>query len=254
LSRHLLVIGAQRSGTTYLHTLLDAHPQITMARPARPEPKVFLSAEKTGRGLDWYRRTFFAHATDELVLGEKSTSYIEAPRAAERAREVLGDADIVVLLRDPVDRAVSNWRFSTDNGLEARPLEVALQENLTGSSGWDSSATSVSPFAYLERGRYADHLAPWWAAYQDSVRVVFLQELLDDPATLSGLYRTLGVDPAFRPPGVRTVVNQSSEPAPVLPDELRARLDDYFAASNAVLSRRLGRALPWSPPSTRSTP
>ena len=49
--RHLLVIGAQRCGTTYLHTLLDAHPQITMARPANPEPKVFISDEATGKGL-----------------------------------------------------------------------------------------------------------------------------------------------------------------------------------------------------------
>jgi hypothetical protein len=254
LSRHLLVIGAQRSGTTYLHTLLDEHPQVTMARPARPEPKVFLSAEKAGLGLDWYRRTFFSHARTELVLGEKSTSYLEAPQAAGRAREVLGDAAIVVLLRDPVDRAVSNWQFSTDNGFETRPLETALQENLAGSSDWDSAATSVSPFAYLERGRYASYLEPWWTVFHDSVSVVFLQELLDEPTTLQGLYATLGVDPSFRPSGVRTVVNQSSAPAPALPGDLRARLDDYFADANTLLSHRLGRNLPWPQPPTRSTP
>ena len=79
--RHLLVIGAQRCGTTYLHTVLDSHEQITMARPANPEPKVFCSDELTRRGAEWYRETYFAHAGGELLLGEKSTSYLEDPNA-----------------------------------------------------------------------------------------------------------------------------------------------------------------------------
>ncbi len=86
VTRHLLVVGGQRCGTTYLHGLLDEHPEIAMARPARPEPKVFLSDELSGRGLEWYRSTYFAHATDEKVLGEKSTSYLEDPLAADPRR------------------------------------------------------------------------------------------------------------------------------------------------------------------------
>ena len=82
--RHLVVIGAQRCGTTYLHDLLAAHPQIAMARPTRPEPKVFLSDEVADRGRGWYVETYFGHATDEPVLGEKSTSYLEYPEVADR--------------------------------------------------------------------------------------------------------------------------------------------------------------------------
>ena len=137
--QHFLVIGGQRCGTTYLHTMLDAHPDITMARPARPEPKVFLDAEKSARGLGWYRETYFAHAAGEARWGEKSTSYIESAEAASRAAEVLGDADILVLLRDPVVRAVSNWRFSTDNGFETRPLAEAFEANLADSPAWDAA-------------------------------------------------------------------------------------------------------------------
>ncbi|MDQ3094586.1 MAG: sulfotransferase domain-containing protein, partial [Actinomycetota bacterium] len=160
MTRHLLVIGGQRCGTTYLGALLDSHPDITMARPARPEPKVFLSEELAAHGLDWYRATYFSHATSERLLGEKSTSYLDVPQAAARARSVLGRADIVVQLRDPIARAVSNWRFSRQNGLEHRLLAQALEDNLEGSLPWDPSVTSVSPFAYLERGRYLDHLEP----------------------------------------------------------------------------------------------
>jgi dTDP-4-amino-4,6-dideoxygalactose transaminase len=245
MSRHLLVIGGQRCGTTYLHGLLDEHPEIAMARPARPEPKVFLSDELSNRGAEWYRSTYFSHASGEKVLGEKSTSYLEDPAAATRAAVVLGDPMIVVLLRDPVARAISNWRFSTDNGLEKRPLDVALRESLEQESEWDSGASSVSPFAYLARGRYADHLAPWLATFGDAVQVHFLAELLEDDAALAGLYAGLGVDPGFRPDGRDQVANGSSGPAPELPADLTAKLEGYFAASNQELVELLGRDLPW---------
>ena len=245
MTRHLLVIGGQRCGTTYLHGLLEEHPEIAMARPARPEPKVFLSDELSGRGREWYRSTYFAHATDEKVLGEKSTSYLEDPLAATRAAVVLGDPHIVLLLRDPVARAISNWRFSTDNGLETRPLDVALRESLEREAAWDPSVSSVSPFAYLARGRYADHLRPWLDAFGDAVRVHFLAELLGDDDALADLYAGLGVDPGFRPAGRDTVANGSSGPAPDLPSDLTAMLEGYFASSNQALTEMLGRDLPW---------
>ena len=110
--RHLLVIGAQRCGTTYLHTLLDAHPQITMARPANPEPKVFCSDEATRKGAKWYRDTYFAHARDELPAGREEHELPRGPgRSCARAAEMLGDVHVLAILRDPVKRAVSNWRL-----------------------------------------------------------------------------------------------------------------------------------------------
>lgn len=244
MSRHLLVIGAQRCGTTYLARLLDAHPQITMARPARPEPKVFLSDEQTDRGLDWYRRTWFGHATDELLLGDKSTSYLEDARAALRAWRMLGAAEVVVSLRDPVDRAVSNWRFSTDNGLETRPLETALRENLEQAAAWDPAGTSVSPFAYLERGRYTDYLRPWVERYPET-RVVLLPELRNDPAVLRGLYGDLGVESSFLPEGRDRRLNESQVEVPQVAEETVARMRDYYADTDAELRRLLGRPLPW---------
>lgn len=216
-----------------------------MARPARPEPKVFLSDALAERGRGWYRETYFGHATTELLLGEKSTSYIEDPDAPARVAQVLGPTEIVVLLRDPVQRAVSNWRFSTDNGFEARPLETALRENLVGTKSWDRRPISVSPFAYLERGRYADYLEPWFAAFPSSMHVLFSEALMDDDATLHELFRSLGVDPGYRPTNQGRVVNQSREPAPALPADLVGLLRKYFVASDGALSQRLGRDLPW---------
>lgn len=246
MTRHLLVIGAQRCGTTYLHALLDAHPDITMARPARPEPKVFLSANVVQRGADWYRSTYFAHATNESVLGEKSTSYLEDGAAATRAASVLGSAEIVVQLRDPVARAVSNWRFSTANGFEQRPITEALEANLRGSRAWDRDASSVSPYAYLERGRYVLYLEPWLTAFASTVYVRFLEDVVARRETAADLYRVVGVDPDFQPPDEGYPINQSNGAGPEIDADLVRRLRAYFSGFNARLSDRLGRELPWT--------
>jgi hypothetical protein len=243
--RHLLVIGAQRSGSTYLSEALDAHPQITMARPALPEPKVFCDADKAARGLDWYHHTLFGHAGQEPLLGDKSTSYLEDPKAPARAADMLGEAHVVALLRDPVQRAVSNWRFSTKHGLETRPLEQALLADLEAEQPWDRTATSVSPFAYVRRGRYLDYLEPWVATFPDTTQVLFLEELLTDPAVLSGLFLDLGVDPeeAQAPPS--GPVNNSPGSPPPLSAALVGTLEAYYEASKAALGAHLGRTLPW---------
>jgi hypothetical protein len=245
VNRHFLVIGAQRCGTTYLHSLLEAHPDLAMARPSRPEPKVFLSDELTDRGVEWYDATFFSHAVPGQLLGDKSTSYLEDPGAPARARRMLGEPGVVVVLRDPVERAVSNWRFSTDHGRETRPAEEALVANLSEQRAWDPATSSVSPFAYLERGRYVDHLLPWLDEFPHT-QVLFLDELLVDPTTVTRLLEALGADASYVPTGPSTAVNRSEEPLPELPPEVRVRLEEYFADSDAALARLLGRDLPWS--------
>lgn len=245
MNGHFLVVGAQRCGTTYLHSLLEAHPGVAMARPARPEPKVFLSDELTDRGVEWYDATYFAHAVPGQLLGDKSTSYLEDPLAPARARRMLGEPGVLVVLRDPVERAVSNWRFSTDHGLETRSAEEALTANLQEQQPWDPATSSVSPFAYLERGRYVDHLVPWLQEFPDT-RVLFLDELLEDPTTVSRLLEALGADASYVPAAPDTPVNRSEAPLPELRPELRERLEDYFADSDAALARLLGRDLPWS--------
>lgn len=246
MTRHLLVIGAQRCGTTYLHTLLDAHPQIAMARPARPEPKVFIDAELSARGREWYVETWFADAGDADVLGDKSTSYLEHPEAAGRARAMLGDPLALVQLRDPVQRAISNWAFSSDNGLERRPLAEALEAGLAEApDAWDGNGTSVSPFAYLQRGRYVDYLHPWLEEYGEDLRIGFLEDLAADREAIGGTYRFLGVDAEFRPPAADSPVNASAADAPAVPSELEQRLRAWFADSDAALADLLGRPLPW---------
>jgi hypothetical protein len=248
VSEHFLVVGAQRCGTTYLHDLLDAHPDIAMACPARPEPKVFLTDEVVERGAEWYRWTWFAHATTETVLGEKSTSYLESAAAAVRARAVLGDARVVVQLRDPIERAISNWKFTRSNGLEDLSLPEAIERNLAGRRDWDPTRTSVSPYSYLERGRYAEQLIPWLETFPGLVRVQFLEDLVAEPGVSGELYAWLGVDGTVRPEVLGHPVHESEEGADELGDDLRDRMRNWYAKHDRELSALLGADLPWSVP------
>ena len=246
MSRHFLVIGAQRSGTTYLRSLLDSHPQIYMARPFRPEPKSFLSDEVILRGAEWYRASYFGDAPGDALLGEKSTSYLEYGTAAHRASRVLPrDTSIVVQLRDPVERAVSNWRFTVANGLEDRTLPEAMEESLEGLLPPTPTGLSVSPFSYLPRGRYAEYLDAWSEAFPGRVRVQFLEEVREDRSVIHELFAGLGVDPDFQPPGFNVRENVSGTDAVVLAPHLVERLRDYYRESDEALQRRLGRPLPW---------
>lgn len=244
--RHLVVIGAQRSGTTYLHDLLAGHPDVAMARPARPEPKVFLSADLAARGREWYVQEYFGHARDERLLGEKSTSYLEFPEVAGRVREVLGDPLVLVQVRDPIARALSHWAFSTDNGFETRPAIEVLEANLDGPLPWDPSRSSVSPYAYLERGRYTDYLAPWAEEFGSDLHVLLLDEVRRDRGT--ALFDALGLAPLPTPedggePGAP--VNTSSQEVPELPRGLVTRLRGYYRDADQALAELIGRPLPW---------
>ncbi len=242
MSRHFIVIGAQRSGTTWLHDLLAAHPDIAMARPARPEPKVFLREDAVS--LADYHDEFFGHARSNDVLGEKSTSYLGSAAAPSRVQATLGGPQIVVQLRDPLARAVSHWKFSRQHGLEDLTLTQALRADLHGTDrSWDRHRYSVSPFAYVTRGRYADMLALWTQRFD--VHVQFLEEMRENPARLGSLYRWLGVDDTVRPQEWDSRPNASIRPDEPLDPELVEELRDYYAASDAALTGLLGRDVPW---------
>lgn len=248
MSKHFLIAGAQRCGTTYLRALLADHPGVAMAEPARPEPKVLLDPDLVATGPESYRASWFPHARGDQLLGEKSTSYLDVPAAAVAATRLLGDPLVIVQLRDPVARAVSHWAFSTEHGREERPLADVLEANLAGPLPWDGTGTSVSPYAYLERGRYAEHLRPWAAEHGDRLRVQLLEDLLAAPDAISDTYAWLGLDPDHHPAPAGVPVNASGSRSDsrLAPDMVRA-LRGYFAESDSELEQMLGRALPWVP-------
>lgn len=239
----LFVIGAQRSGTSWLSDVLHAHRDVVMARPARPEPKLFLAGAPDDAAVAEHERRYFAAVPDGVdVLGEKCTSYFEHPEVADAVQEVHPGALFLAVLRSPVQRALSNVRFSAAHGLERRPVDVALDPDVPPPPA--PRGISVSPFDYLARSRYVEHLEPWLRRCgPERLRVVFLSELtapggLDEVRSFLGLSTPLVATPDR--------VNASPQGDHHLDEALRERLERYFEPHDRRLTSLLGRDLPWS--------
>jgi hypothetical protein len=238
-SGYLFVIGAQRCGTSLLRDVLDAHTDVEMARPFTPETKWFLDPSRTP-GVGAFVDALFDAARSPAWRGEKATSYIEHPEAADRIAAALPGARIVAVVREPVARAVSNYAFSLRNGVEDRPIDLALAPDVPRRA-WDPGRFSVSPFAYLERGRYVDHLQPWLERFGDAVTVLLFEDLIEGRATRQ-LFASLGLsipEPVVPPARVNASPEPLEWPSQGVIDDLR----DFFAGPNAALARLLGQDL-----------
>lgn len=238
MPEHFFICGAQRSATTYLYRMLEQHPGIAMAKPMRPEPKYFIRPGATD-DLGEYRATFFTGADAEW-LGEKSTSYIEHPQAAERISRLLPGAMLFFMLRDPVERAISNYRFSRAHGLEPLPLQEALDAEPARVATGAASGLSVSPYAYASRGRYVDYLAPWFTHFpRDRIHLLVAERVVGSRSGLGDIFARLGLDDAAALDGIDQAFNRSDAAGDV-PEAVRERLRAGFAASNGELQRRYG--------------
>lgn len=246
--RFLCIIGAQRSGTTWLYNMLDAHPDITMARPAYPEPKYFLRPQSEVEGSRAYMERYFTPGADAAIIGEKGTSYIEHPEAAARIKRMFPDARVIAILRHPVQRAISNFRFSVKHGIETRTMHDVFIRNVPEPA--IPNGISVSPFNYIGRGDYAHGLLPYREAFGTNLKVLIFEELVGHAKALSELYGWLGVDPAFSPAHPSNPVNASEkEEREDLRPELSGKLSDLCAPLISKTEEFLERSIPsWHDP------
>ena len=160
--KHFFVCGAQRSASTYLSRCLDSHTSIEMAKPIIPEPKVFLERKSETLSPESYRIKWYKNLSQETEwLGEKSVSYIEYPKVPERILKVFTRPRFIFVLRDPVERAISNYHFSRMHGFEDAEINSALIREIQQPDSFKIAghmSISVFPRAYLARGCYIDHL------------------------------------------------------------------------------------------------
>jgi hypothetical protein len=220
---------------------LERHPDIALARPLRPEPKFFLVDELYEQGLEHYSRTWFDSLPADAVIGEKSTNYLEHAHVAARVAQALPAVKVMFLLRDPVERAWSNWRWSTANGMEDLDFTAALDAEAARERDLDPALRYARPHAYLSRGRYAQLLRPWLELLgRDRVLVLRQEDLMRQPTQIAGVHTFLGVEP--RPADAVDVgtVNATPGPPQTMPDDVRADLRRRFEEPNRELVRLLG--------------
>lgn len=191
---NLLIIGAQKCGTTSLWHYLNLHPEVSMSDPKEldffiaPDDGVF-PVGNWHRGLDWYS----SHFSKEIpIQGEASPNYTVHPLTRgvpERAAALVPAAKIVYMVRDPIDRIVSHYLHRLAAGKERRSLDDAL----TDMSG------DILARGFIYRSMYFMQLEQWLECFPESSVLVLDQEDLRERRleTLQRVFRFLGVDESF---------------------------------------------------------
>jgi len=247
---HFLVIGAQRCGTTSLYNYLGQHPGV--ARPLGKELQFFSTHFQ--RGVPWYRAHFPAAQTGSGVLTFEATPYyLFHPQAARRAASVVPGARMIVLVRNPVDRAWSHHRHSSRLGIEHLCFEEALAqepERLRGEAERllaepDYASPRHRAFSYAARGRYAEQLEEWYRHFPpDRIMVVRSEDLYREPRpTYRGVLEFLELS-AWAPPEFPVFTRSRADAAGMDPDT-RCRLREEFEPHNRRLATLLDIDLGW---------
>jgi len=243
---HFLIIGAQRCGTHSLRRWLGESSAVELP----PAKEIHFFDLKFERGLDWYRSRFPERRG--AITGEASPYYVFHPLAPRRIGELLPDVQLIVLLRDPVERAVSHYHHSVAKGFEPLELSEALDrepERLAGEADRivAEPAYRSAPhrnFSYQARGLYADQLERWRSLFPaDQLLAVHSERLFARPREQTGrVCEFLGIPP-IELADAPAYGGRNYAPAP---PQVEKRLRDRFAAPNERLYELVGDDFGWN--------
>jgi Sulfotransferase family len=206
---NFLIIGAAKAGTTALHKYLQQHPQIYLTPTKETNFFAFEGQEINFQGpgdealkdfsitdLNTYQAEF-EQVTQELVIGEACPAYLYFPQAAARIKQYIPDARLIVILRNPVERAYANFLHIVRDDREThRDFALALQAEATRiANNWEWF------WHYIQVGFYGQQLQRYYEMFAPSQIKVYLYEDLkaNAIATLQDIFRWLEVDDTFIP-------------------------------------------------------
>jgi hypothetical protein len=253
-----LIIGAQRAGTTSLYKYLAQHPAVG---PVVLTKGAHYFDTNFDKGLGWYRAHFptrWRAATVQRRLGvpmqtgEGSPYYAFHPLVPRRVAQTLPDVKLILMVRDPVERAYSQYQHELARGFEEVSFEEAIDlepGRLAGERERMIEDPSYNSFhhqhhSYLARGRYMEQIRAW-LEHVDGGRllIVGMEEFFSEPERGFGeVLRFLGL-PAWRPASFE---RYNARRYAQLDPAIRQRLIDHFREPNAELERYLGVPLGWS--------
>lgn len=228
-----LIIGAAKAATTWIANQLRARPDVFIPGP---EPHYF--SREYDRGEQWYRAWFEDSRADQLV-GEKSADYLADPQVPERIAKLLPDAKIVVQLRNPVDRAYSDYCMLYRRGTVSGEIHKFL-----------GSQDNTQP-RFLNDGLYNQHLRRFLDYFPaDKVKIILYDDIRTTPEeVVTEVNVFLGLPDLES--GVQLVERANVKDAPLLPLAMRRTLapakrlvaplrsKPWFKAVHGVLSKEM---------------
>lgn len=247
-----IIIGGQRCGSTSLYRLLVQHPRVRSAF----KKEVHFFSFYVNKGLNWYKAHFPLQGTiseegERIITGEATPYYMFHPAVARRVYETIPDIKLLVILRNPVDRAYSHYQHEVRKGREEESFEEAIRLESKRLEGEKEKLLNVSGYysfnhhrhSYLSRGLYSEQLKEWLAYFSlDQMFIIDSRELFDSTAeTMNQVFRFLGLPEQDITD--RRAYN-AAKYSPMKPS-LEKELADFFKPANEALFDLLGRRFEW---------
>lgn len=232
-----LIVGAQKSGTTTLHHHLSAHPELFL--PACKEVHFFDDDSRDWQAPDHQAyEAHFSSAEPGRVCGEATPAYMLHRRFLERVHRYNAQMRVIAILRDPIQRAWSNWRMEVTRDAEDLPFSQAIRE------GRGRAKDDWRTYSYVERGFYAPQIANMVALFgRENCHFLLTDDLAADPdRALKGLCAFLGCRPPLniRPAVIRPLESQDLG---TIPPHDAAYLASLYARDLRRTAELIGRDL-----------
>jgi hypothetical protein len=234
---NFIIVGAQKSGTTALHYFLQKHRCVTMGNQQEihffDDDKIFAAPPVDYAALHRH----YPRVGPSTMAGDCTPSYLYCAAAAKRIWDYHPQIKLLVLLRNPVDRAFAHWNMQRFKGREPLDFLDAVKEEKTRITG--APPVVARRFAYVDRGLYARQLAPFFELFPpEQIKVVKFETFKDrQRETLDAICSFLGLTP------LRSVRNKDRNVVPYdrpMNWEERVCLYNFFAKDIAELERMLG--------------
>lgn len=251
-----IIIGAQRCGTTSLYDYLSHHPQIIPS----PVKELFYFDDYYTRPIEWYKSFFPTKKEQEklerdlvasVITGEASPSYFFHPYAAKRIKETLPQIKLILVLRDPIERAYSHYNHIKRLNREPLSFEEAIekeQERITPdieklAKDEFYKADQRRDYSYLTRGYYAKQLKEWFKHFpKEQLLIVQSEEFYKNtPRVYNEIVEYLGLNSYTLPTFEAKNALKYAKMAPETKEKLKA----YFAPKNEELYELLGKRFDW---------
>jgi len=245
---HFLGIGTQKGGTTSLQKLLEQHPGVYL--PPCKEVHYFCQHDHQPRS--WYSN-HYRDAQPGQLRGDITPYYLFHPRAPQRIHTLLPRVRLIVLLRDPVERALSQYFHARRHGFEPLELEAALAAEPERLAGAEARLTergskdySHQKHSYLSRSRYELQLKRYEALFpQQQLLVLRSEDLFSNPKICwEEIQLFLGLDPIPQPSQLERA-NAGRGEAEAVPAALRVQLRRELATTVAAVKARYGFDWDW---------
>lgn len=246
------IVGAKRAGTTSLDEYIKAHPHVLRGLVEKGCRYYDVNYE---RGPEWFRQQLLPVAEIDRVarklgrrpiLGESSPYYAFHPDAARRIAADVPDARLIFVIREPVERAWSHYRYEVARGFETLDFADAFAAEHDRLQETEPAAQQRNHrhFSYAARSRYAEQLERLRSHFDREQILVIESELLfaEPEATMDTVFGHLGLTP-MRLPGYQTFKGQS---ASAVPDEAAAMINAAVADDVARLADLLDQPPSWA--------